>query len=129
MGQRFAPARNQVQAAGLVGTFRSLETNGAEVSSINQPALDAGHVRAFHRAADELLQHVLHRLLVRDIQEQARGQIRIEPIITLWFHNGQILSEAGRFLNPIRTIIRTFNISTRQKLGHIMRKTVRINQL
>ena len=83
-GEGIAAASNQVQAAGLVGAFRSLGTNGAEVSFINQPDLEAGHirVRALHRTQDELLQEVLHRLLVSNIQEQMRGEIRIESAIT-----------------------------------------------
>ncbi|PYJ79215.1 MAG: hypothetical protein DME22_25765 [Verrucomicrobia bacterium] len=74
-----------MQAAGLIGTLRSLGTNGAEVSFINQPDLDAGQVRLglLHRTADELSQQVLHGLLMGDIQEQVGGEIRIEPIITI----------------------------------------------
>ncbi len=108
-----------MQAAGLIGTLRSLGTNGAEVSFINQPDLDAGQVRPrlLHRTADELVQQVLHRLLMSDIQEQVRGEIRIEPIVTIWFHDGGYLSEAGRFLtgrflNSTRTILRTFRFSS-----------------
>ena len=84
-GEGIAAASNQVQAAGLVGAFRSLGTNGAEVSFINQPDLDACHVRLtmLHGAEDELLQQMLHRLLMSDIQEQVRGEIRIEPIIPI----------------------------------------------
>jgi len=74
-----------VQAAGLIGTLRSLGTNGAEVSFINQPDLDAGQVRLglLHRTADELSQQVLHGLLMGDIQEQVRGEIQIESAITV----------------------------------------------
>ena len=73
-----------MEAAGLVGAFRSLGTNGAEISFINQPELDAGHVRLtmLHGTEEELLQQVLHRLLMGDIQEQMRGEIRIESAIT-----------------------------------------------
>ena len=81
-GEGIAAASNQVQAAGLVGAFRSLGTNGAEVSFINQPDLDASRLRAFHRAENEFLQQALHRLLVGNIQEQVRGEIRIESAIT-----------------------------------------------
>ena len=65
-----------------------------------------------HGAEDELLQQMLHRLLMSDIQEQVRGEIRIEPIVTIWFHDGRYLSEAGRFLNSTRTILRTFRFSS-----------------
>ncbi len=65
-----------------------------------------------HGAEEELLQQVLHRLLMGDIQEQMHGEIRIEPIITIRFHDVRYLSEAGRFLNSIRTIIRTFKFSS-----------------
>ena len=82
-GEAIAAASNQVQAAGLIGTLRPLRTNRAAVSFINQPELDAGHVRLslLHGTQEELLQQVLHRLLMGDIQEQVRGEIRIEPII------------------------------------------------
>jgi hypothetical protein len=49
-----------MQAAGLVGAFRSLGTNGAEVSFLNQPDLDASCLRAFHRTENEFLQQALH---------------------------------------------------------------------
>jgi hypothetical protein len=60
-----------------------LGTNGAEVSFINQPDLDASRLRAFHRTENELLQQALHRLLMGDIQEQVHREIRIEPIILI----------------------------------------------
>src|SRR3989442_1266034 len=68
--------------------IRSLGTNGAEVSFINQPDLDAGHVRLtlLHGTEDELLQQLRDRLLMGDIQEQVHGEIRIESAITTWFH-------------------------------------------
>src|SRR6266404_4238260 len=79
-----------------------------------RPDLDAGHVRLtlLHGTEEELLQQVLHRLLMGDIQQQMHGEIRIEPIITIRFHDVRYLSEAGRFLNSIRTIIRTFKFSS-----------------
>ena len=74
-----------MQATGLVGALRSLWTNGAEVSFLNQPELAAGQVRltVLLRTKDELLQQVLHRLLVGDVQEQVRGVIRIESAVTI----------------------------------------------
>jgi hypothetical protein len=41
---------------------------------------------------------MLHRLLVRDIQQQIRGETLIEPTIAICFHNGQILTGARRFV-------------------------------
>ena len=60
-----AAASNQVQAMGLVGALWSLGTNGAEVSFLNQPDLDAAgpgrvRLRTLHRAADEPLKQMIH---------------------------------------------------------------------
>ena len=84
-GHGISKASGQVQAAGLVGALRSLGTNGAEVSFFNQPDLEAGQVllTMLLRTKDELLQQVLHRLLVGDVQEQVRGVIRIESVIAV----------------------------------------------
>jgi len=44
--------------------------------------------KAVAKGADELFHQALQRLLVRDVQEQGSGEIRVKPIVTYWFHNG-----------------------------------------
>ena len=72
-----------MQAAGLVGTIWFLGTNRAKVSLINQPDLEAGQIGAPHHTADELVQELLHRLLVGNLQEQISGEIRIVSAVTI----------------------------------------------
>jgi hypothetical protein len=76
-------ARNQVQAAGLIGTFGAVGALGAKVALVNQPDLNTGYAGPFHRAVDHLLQQMLHRMLVGDFQKHSHRAVWIEPAITL----------------------------------------------
>jgi hypothetical protein len=74
-------SRYQVEASRAVVTLPQSDTSPAAVSLIDKPNLDAHHIRSAQSAADELLQQVIHRLLVGDIQEQLRGIIGVKPTI------------------------------------------------
>ena len=63
------------------------------------------------------------------IQEQKGGEIRIEPTVTICFHNRGMLAELGHFLNPNWTIVRTFKSSTHLELGRAFRNAMPINGL
>jgi hypothetical protein len=72
-----------MQTSGLVGTIRLLGAKGTEVAFINQPDLNAGQVGARHHAADKLMQQMLYRLLMGNIQKQLGGKIRIVSAVSI----------------------------------------------
>ena len=88
--------RNQVQAAGLVGTIGATRAGGAQVTLFNQPDLNTDDVRPFHHVLDEFSQELRQRLLVRNPQQQLRDEIGIEAIIASWFHNQTLPERSGR---------------------------------
>jgi hypothetical protein len=114
---RHSLSNNQVQAAGLVETFGPAWAGRAQVAFVNQPDLGARKVGPRHRMADQLLQEMLHRLLVSNVQEYLRGQVRVEPTVIGWFHwritlpqpdgafNSKRHDFSGvRFCDPVQTI-------------------------
>ena len=60
---------NQVQAAGLVRTFRPIFAGRAQITSFDQPDLEDHKLRLLHDAPDEFLQDRFQRTLLRDLQQ------------------------------------------------------------
>jgi RND family efflux transporter MFP subunit len=75
-----------VQTAGLVGACRALWAGVAQVTLSDQPNLNAGKVGPFHRAVAEFPQELIQGPFIRHLNQNLRGEIRIEAPVARWFH-------------------------------------------
>ena len=112
-----AAAGHGMQAADLARAFRAPDAARADIAALDQPNADAGDGLALEQARDQLLQQLVQGLLPGYLQEQAAGEMGIDPVVGV--HGGVILpwDDTSTFVRMLfRTVYFSYRVGCRRRI-------------
>ena len=92
-----------VETFGLVRTFTTTGTMGANVPLIHKPNSDRNHRRALTNAIHEALEHEIEFLFLTDFQQHIPDEGRFESGFGIWLHANQVRAP-GAIFQPSRGV-------------------------